>query len=188
MNRYLAQLLEDIEAATAAAPQFERQSLFDTDEDFFDEEEAFTYRKQEILGAIIGIEQVQLPPADRMTEDQITPILYALEHCLDTYGYRPEFPAYLQPRYYYTLLRTQLRREVPLLMGEVFPLYLCVPTPESNCLLGESCQCKDTEIWEVEDSELELDDTLESLRFPHDFSSNPFLSDPDLEEDEEDWE
>lgn len=186
MDRYLAQLLEDIEASIAAVPVFQRQGDFDAEEDYVEEEDALMYRRRALLEEIIGIEQIQFPPADRLTEIQIAPILYALERCLDTYGYRPEFPAYLQPRYYYTLLRAQLNRSVPLLMGEVFPLYLCPPSEETSCLLGDSCQCKDAEIWDLDATD--YDDLPNPLLFPRDLSNRPFYTDPDKDEEDDDWE
>jgi hypothetical protein len=135
MNRYVDQLLEDIEHAAAVAHL--GRGAQDEDEERSPEDELL-YARRMRLSERIGIARVAFPPLARLTEAQANRLEAALEDCLHHYGYVPLFPPGLEGPQRYVLLYHCLNEEVPVLYQQLWHFECCKGEP-LTCPLGEAC-------------------------------------------------
>lgn len=135
MNRYVDQLLEDIEYAAAIAHL--GRSAADEDEDSSPEDEPLYARRMK-LSERIGIASIAFPPLARLTAAQATRLEAALEDCLHHYGYVPLFPPGLEAPQRYVLLCNCLDDEAPVLQQHLWRFECCKGNP-ATCPLGEAC-------------------------------------------------
>lgn len=140
MNRYVTQLLEDIELSAAHA-HLSRWPIKPDEDEEYDLEEAVFYARRVVLADRIGLPAYSFPPIDCLSEKQAELLASALEDCLHHFGYLPVFPRLVNAVQRYLLLRECLKEEVPVLHQQLWPLACCKHQPAS-CPLGSYCgQC-----------------------------------------------
>ncbi|MCB0635614.1 MAG: hypothetical protein KDC54_03300 [Lewinella sp.] len=140
MDRYVAQLLQDIRAAQRSLPEPP-----DPDDEWLaadtSPEEAATYARWVILGDHLGLPFVLFPPASRLREGHLMRLLSALELVIRGHRLRIEYPLGADLGRRYDLLRIQLRESIPLLPYHTWTLQVC-QHPQHACPLGhEYCDC-----------------------------------------------
>jgi hypothetical protein len=138
MDRYVAQLLDDIAAAAASFAAF---PYSDDEMDEISLEEDLLMARREHLSDRIGLAFSLFPPAGRLKGYHVSQLLQSLEECLRQYGYFPDFPAQLPLVKRYELLRDHLEEEVPVLHRHIWRIDFCTGLPD-QCPYGqEFCNC-----------------------------------------------
>ncbi|MEX1191605.1 MAG: hypothetical protein WED10_06235 [Brumimicrobium sp.] len=111
MNRYIHQLIEDLDEATLHvqdASEFCSDNFFDEDEnDIIDFElfEAILEGKEKPLSQIVGIERDLLPPANRLNAQQIDSLYPHIEDLLFSYNFDLNFPDGVSTELKYSMIR-----------------------------------------------------------------------------------
>ncbi|MBS2211855.1 hypothetical protein KEM09_10590 [Carboxylicivirga mesophila] len=92
MNTYITQLIELIDEAISKSPRISEHDDFEAEEvdDLFAQE--FLQGKPEKISEKIGIEKYNFPATDKLTPDQTTTILAAVERLLRAYNWEFMFP------------------------------------------------------------------------------------------------
>lgn len=151
MNRYIHQLIEDLEEAVALAPN--REIFYDNYEfESEDEEEAsiafiehYLYGEQIELGKIVGIEQILLPPVEKLNKKQSAKLFPHLESLLSVHGFELDFPKNVPESLKYELLRqVWTDKFVPVKMG-IQTIEFCDYDCDFCPFGSELCQCKEFE-------------------------------------------
>jgi len=142
MERYLQQLLADIADATKSVelPYCEGElDLFDW---ISDEEEERTAPSRP-LEEWTGILKAELPPAGRLTDDQVHRLLDALTAMLDAYNWAFVLQTQVPERIQYTAIRDNFDQEAKVKRWHMGFFEVCRPgTDHGACALGEEhCQC-----------------------------------------------
>ena len=97
MNRYIHQLIEDLNKASLNVPDM---TVVYDNVDYNDEEEAadlalfekYLYGEEEPLSEILGIEKILLPPMERLSVKQMGTLYPHIEDLLGAYNFKPGFP------------------------------------------------------------------------------------------------
>lgn len=152
MNRYIHQLIEDLEEAIALAPNreifcdnYEFESEDEEDEASIAFIEHYLYGKQIELGKIVGIEQILLPPIEKLNKLQITKLFPYLENLLSEYGFELDFPMNVPDTLKYELVRqVWTDKFVPVNIG-VQTIEFCDYDCDFCPFGSELCQCKEFE-------------------------------------------
>ncbi len=97
MQRYIEQLIEDINAATwKVRPPREIWDSVDLENeceiDDISYVEKYVYGEEEPISKITGVDVVQLPPAERLSDDQKSELAAKLEKLLEIHHFKLEFP------------------------------------------------------------------------------------------------
>lgn len=145
MEKYLAQLLDDIAHATgnvawpyAPTSDEEGLSLFDWISD--EEEDKTAPRRQ--LEDWTGIQQSQLPPADQLTDEQVHVLLEALKKMLNEYNWYFCVIFTLPERLEYEVLRTNFSQEAIIKRHHQGFFQTCKDgTDTATCIVGDRCHC-----------------------------------------------
>ncbi len=145
MQRYISQLLIDLEASACNAPvannyrarhPFERE---DNDDQFGQRH----LRLQELFGLPVGI----FPPVERLTKSQVTLVLKALEKLWDAWYIDWDFPPTLTARRRYTLMVEYMERELVLFHPDFgAEVDFCSNRAAGTCPFADSKQCWCAEI------------------------------------------
>jgi hypothetical protein len=142
MERYLKQLLEDIDRATENVDWPYRESdhgILDWISD--EEEERIAPRRP--LEAWTGIQKVQLPPADRLNDDQLHRLLKALKAMLNAHNWSFVLQTVVPERIQYAAIQDNFDQEALVKTHHMGFFQLCRPgTPHGTCALDEHCQCR----------------------------------------------
>ncbi len=147
MEKYLQQLVEDLREAARNVPEPDPLWTFSDADDpeeleEFADIERYLHGPQEKLSAIVGIETIQLPPAERLTDDQLARLYEELKALLLAYHFVPDFPEGLPERLCYTLLRAHWDDEhVYVGSGEIHLDY-CVYAIDECVFPPEFCECR----------------------------------------------
>lgn len=142
MKRYAEQLLEDIASATENViwPFRERESDI---HDWISEEEEEQTAPRLPLQEWTGIRKVQLPPTERLSDDQVRRLLEALKAMLDAYNWSFVLQTQVPERIQYAAIRDNFDQEAAIKRWHMGFFHLCRPgTPHGTCALGEHCQCR----------------------------------------------
>lgn len=152
MNRYIHQLIEDLEEAIELAPT--RETLHDNcqfeSEDDEDETslafiEHYLFGNEIELGKIVDIEQILLPPIEKLTKSQAAKLFPYLESLLSEYGFELDFPNNVPASLKYELVRQSWTDKfVPVNMG-VQVIEFCDYDFDFCPFGSELCQCKEFE-------------------------------------------
>jgi hypothetical protein len=124
MQRYIEQLIEDLQAATwktrpphAIWDGIDPDNENDSDDISYVEE--FIYGQEERISSITGIERKLLPPVDGLSDDQAGILATELEKLLNVFNFYPDFPGdYPAHLRYPLLLGLWNKKYVPLSFGE----------------------------------------------------------------------
>ncbi len=147
LQRYINQLLTDIEVATENVPEPWYPMDEEVDEEFGvlpwmeDPENAPTKSLEEWT----NLKKEQFPPDNRLTDAQVSSLLCAIKHMLDVYNCSAVFQIEVPERIQYRVIRERFRQEVPMLKANYFFFEFCDKKDQpdrSQCLLGEAyCHC-----------------------------------------------
>jgi len=142
MERYVEQLLSDIAYATehVDCPYQQREcSIHDWVSD--EEEERTAPRRP--LEEWTGIRKVQLPPVERLTDDQVHRLLKALTALLNAHNWSFVLQTAVPERIQYTTIRENFNQDALVKTQNMGFFQLCRPgTPHGKCALEEHCQCR----------------------------------------------
>lgn len=142
MERYIEQLLGDIAyaAENVEAPYCENQD--DLWAWISDEEEERTAPRRQ-LEEWTGIQKVALPPAERLSDDQVHSLLEALKHMLDAHNWSFVMQIQVPERLQYKALRANYDQQAIVKQWHMGFFQICRPGgPHKNCVLGEYCHCR----------------------------------------------
>lgn len=152
MNRYIHQLIEDLQEAITLAP--ERELFYDNyefeSEDEEDEAslaffEHYLFGKEIELGKIVDFEQILLPPIEKLTKVQAAKVFPFLESLLSAYGFELDFPDGVAGELKYELVRqVWTDKFVPMSMG-IQTIEFCDYDCDYCPFGSELCQCKEFE-------------------------------------------
>lgn len=150
MQRYIEQLIGDIRQATwnmKPPHKLWEESEADPDDELELEDmsyvEQYIYGEKEPIAQITGIEQGQLPPPEKLTEEQQTLLVTELERLLQYFHFYLDFPVnYPVHLRYPFILKLWEEDHVPLSFGESH-IEFC-DYDEENCPFPGYCQnCKE---------------------------------------------
>lgn len=150
MQHYIEQLIDDLHQATwGMKPPHKmwEESEADPDEELELEDmshvEQYLYGEKESIAQITGIEQGQLPPPEKLTEEQQTLLATELERLLQYFHFYLDFPKDYPVHLRYAFIRKFWEEEhVPLSFGENH-IEFC-DYDEANCPFPEYCNtCKE---------------------------------------------
>jgi hypothetical protein len=149
MNRYIHQLIEDLEEAISLAP--DREIFCDNYElDYEDEEdhmslafmEAYMQGKQIPLSEIVGIDQILLPPVEKLNNDHVQKIYPSIEKLLCNYGFELDFPENVPIQLKYKLVRDVWNEKFVQTNTGVQVIEFC-DYDFNSCPFGSDlCECK----------------------------------------------
>lgn len=142
MERYLQQLSEDIESAilNVSFPYIENEiNLWDIPALKEEEKHAASKNLQEWT----GIKAEMLPPASKLTDEQVKQLLVALNKLLSAYNCHFVLQIQVPERIQYDTIRCNFNQDVKVLVWNMGFFEMCKPgTEHEQCTLGEYCQCK----------------------------------------------
>lgn len=149
MNRYIHQLIEDLEEAIVLAPDRE---IFSDNYEFESEDdtgiafiEHYLYGQQVELGRIVGVEQILLPPIEKLSKKQSAKLFPYLEGLLSAYGFELDFPKNVPDALKYKLIRqVWTDKFVPVKTG-IQTIEFCDYDFDFCPFGSELCQCKEFE-------------------------------------------
>ncbi len=163
MQHYISQLIEDILAAKRPENAVEPKEEEDSFEAHIAEVERFlTGEGEKPLRDVLGLEEIQFPPTERLTDEQMVSVISAFHDCLLSWNISAEMPENIPVSLQYSLFVSTLAKSVFIQGSGFLHLEFCNYWPET-CPFGEEyCQCKDFD-GEIADS----DDTFsEELDLP----------------------
>jgi hypothetical protein len=147
MDTYLAQLAEQMREAARNLPdpnvvsEFDEESLPEELKPFADVER-YLHGKAKKLAVITGIDTYTLPPAEKLTEVQISFLYSEMKHLLNAYCFYADFPKGLPEVIKYRLLREKWNEEV-VYTGEGMTVFeFCDYEPDRCPFPEEFCGCK----------------------------------------------
>lgn len=142
MERYVQQLLEDIawSAENVSWPYVEKS--LDLHDWISDEEEDRTAPVRQ-LEDWTGISRDQLPPHEKLTDDQVSRLLSALKEMLNAYNWCFVLQTRVPERIQYATICDNFSQEAKIKRWHTGFFELCRPgTEQGTCSLGEHCQCR----------------------------------------------
>lgn len=142
MELYVIQLIEDIESAmdNAPRPYIPAQGMDFWDIPTPDDEERFARVRE--LAELTGISKDQLPPAEMLSDDQLSRLLIALKEMLDAYNWSFVLQYAVPERIQYATIRENFDQALRIKYWDAGFFALCMPgTKHKTCPLGEYCQC-----------------------------------------------
>jgi hypothetical protein len=141
MENYIHQLLGDIRHSIDQFSSSEPSSSFEIwDWKSFEEEEQNAPTRS--LEDWTGIQQIMLPPENRLSDAQLTSILNALEELLDVYNWCFVLQFNVPERIQYETIRLNFNQEAKVKTWHLGFFEFCAPNTEHRkCALGEYCNC-----------------------------------------------
>jgi hypothetical protein len=151
MENYVLQLIEDMKVSERSINDYHSSKIIEIDdeksiEDYIMEiEKHFHEESLQTISDIIGLEEVQFPPAVRLTTSQLKAISKSLIKLLKTWCIEVDLPIGLAPDVKYRLLLSVLNRKAPVISMGTLHIELC-DYNSKNCPFGEQfCSCKEWE-------------------------------------------
>jgi hypothetical protein len=145
MERYISQLLADIAAASRSENNATPVAQEETFESYIAEVERYLSGEgAKPLRRILGLEEIQFPPIERLTDQQMLHVISAFKNCLDSWNVSLEMPEKLPISLKYTLYISTLASTINIVNSGTIHLEACTYCSD-NCLLGEYCECKEFE-------------------------------------------
>jgi len=177
MEKYIAQLLSDIDYAThnVSLPFAEGELHVG---DWLTDEEEDQRAPVRNLEEWTGIRQVQLPPAEQLTDDQVNRLLKALNDMLDGYNWSFVLQINVPDRIQYETIRINFNQDAKIKRWHMGFFKPCRDNTEhGKCTLGEYCQCAfysdlfsgfdDEQLTPEEERARELDCEIRHLKNKH---------------------
>lgn len=147
MENYIRQLIEDIRATRLEiVQQNELKSTTDPEDEIalgdFSLVEKYIYGERIPIEVITGIEANLLPPADKLTHDQMAVLAEELEKLLEVKHFALVFPESLPLHIRYPLIRKFWNEMHVEMTSGTSHIEFCRYEPD-NCPYPDYCQCKD---------------------------------------------
>lgn len=148
MEKYIQQLIDDIVEVIKAHPKNGSGDSMEQDDpeevDPMADVEQFLYGPQKKLSEIVGIDKIQLPPGEKLSDQQKTMLFYAMTDLLKAYEIFTDFPEGLPVAIKYRLLRERWEQEeVPVVGGGgMVHIEFCHYVPEECPFPVEYCDCR----------------------------------------------
>lgn len=141
MEKYIAQLLEDIAYATENLnTAFAEKGL--TLHDWISDEEEDKTAPVRKLEESTGIRKELLPPVEMLNDEQAHLLLHALKKMLDAYNWSFVLQTQVPERIQYAAIRDNFNQQIKLKRWHMGFFELCRPgIAHGACALGEYCQC-----------------------------------------------
>lgn len=147
MEKYIEQLLEDLGEAADQGPG-PGTSWNAIGEGDFDEEdpiadvEQFLYGPEQKLSEIVGIEKIQFPPKEKLSEKQMSKLFNAMVDLLNVFHFVPDFPDGVPVSIKYQLLRENWdSKQVYVGGGGETHIEFCDYEPDECPFPRECCDC-----------------------------------------------
>lgn len=141
MERYIKQLLTDIEQATAnlSFPYTDQQQSI---HDWLSPDEEDATAPIRNLETWTGITSDLLPPAEKLTDEHVQLVLEALKKLLSACNCEFVLQLVVPERIQYETIRQNFNQEVKVRQWHMGFFELCkAGTAHKTCALGEHCQC-----------------------------------------------
>jgi hypothetical protein len=140
MKRYIEQLIEDLNEAKKRIPD---EIKFSEDYEEFEEQMLSVENSPDItMEALFGISMIQLPPADKLTEEQMQLLTEAILDTWAAFSLSADFPGDLPIKLQYELLRGQFEEKIHYMPGWTHHFNFCIIDCET-CLINEYCDMKE---------------------------------------------
>lgn len=140
MERYVEQLLEDIEEAMDNVPQPVNPVLIDQERyplvHLYELENNPFYK----LSELFGLETIQFPPADRLTPGQLTRLCDALYGLFEEYHLLFDFPSKAPDELLYNVMVAELNKE-HIILSDGDTIINCFGEEPEECAMKEYCNC-----------------------------------------------
>jgi len=137
MEKYVDQLLQDIEAAIEIAKTPTESRSYEIWEWLSEEEEDRTAPVRE-LEDLTGIKQEQLPPSSLLADDQITKLTKALIDLLNTHNWSFVMQTEVPEKFQYECIRQNFKQTVKVYKWKMGFFENCKPgTEHHTCALKE---------------------------------------------------
>ncbi len=174
MQRYLTHLLADLETATRNAPAASTYRFRHPFDDFEDGDVPAYQSRYVRLSELFGFSSGIFPPSERLTKDQITALLTAIEALWRAWNVSWECPPRLTARRRYTIMVERMEQDSVRYNHEFgASVDFCDHRADGVCPFAETSQCwcaeleacarHDLEIWE---NAREIDDFSEPKPSP----------------------
>jgi hypothetical protein len=147
MENYIKQLIEDLRTTRLEIAKLnEVKSITDPEDEIvmgdFSSIEKYIYGEQIPIEIITGIDANLLPPADKLTHDQMAILADELEKLLELKYFALEFPENLPMHIRYPLIRKFWNEMHVEMEFGTSHIEFCQYEPD-NCPYPDYCQCKD---------------------------------------------
>ena len=143
MERYIEQLLADISHATEnlSWPYVKKEGGYDLSDVLSEEEENISAPFRN-LQEWTGIYKEQLPPEEKLSDEQIQNLLKSLNDLLSACNWHFVLQIAVPERIQYACIRDNFDQEAQLKQWHMGFFQHCSPgTEHKKCALGEYCQC-----------------------------------------------
>ena len=146
MEQYITQLIEDLlNAQRAESQELEEEEEFDIEAHFAEVDRYVSGEGEEPIGDILGFEEVQFPPTEKLNNEQMQRISEAFAQCLFSWNITAEIPQNVPIILKYSLLISTLKKQVFIQSTGFIHLEFCEYDVETCPFGAEFCQCKDFE-------------------------------------------
>ena len=146
LQKYIDQLIVDIETATNTIPETWSPWEEQADEEFglLPWMEDIDSAPTKSLEEWCQIKKEQLPPEEALTDAQVLRLLDSIKTLLDAYNCSAVFQIRVPERIQYRVIRARFDQQVPMLKANYFFFAFCDDdTNRKDCLLGEKyCHCR----------------------------------------------
>jgi hypothetical protein len=166
MQNYVNQLLSDMVAAQKNLPAEINYALL------YPDHPAYAYGLDYIvewemspsytMDELFGIKAEQLPPAEKLTDEQIAQLLKGIYDLWQVFNYFPDSEFDAPPRVFYTVIKNYwATQSVQYEKYTFIELDFCSYNKDL-CIWSEHCKCKDLEFDTMEDYKSEGDSELQT--------------------------
>ncbi len=143
MNRYLEQLIEDMDLAIASQIAIRSHlDILGECEVCESEEEMLSGGNTMPLSEIIGFDKCFFPPEEKLTDDQIVVVYTHLLCVLDNYNFFLDFPDNVDIRTKYIMVLDVLDEETTYSNAKVTIIEFCDYDYDTCPFGADLCQCK----------------------------------------------
>lgn len=143
MNRYLEQLIEDMDLAIASQIAIRSHlDILGECEVCESEEEMLSEGNTMPLSEIIGFDKCFFPPEEKLTDDQIVVVYTHLLCVLDNYNFFLDFPDNVDIRTKYIMVLDVLDEETTYSNAKVTIIEFCDYDYDTCPFGADLCQCK----------------------------------------------
>lgn len=155
MEKYVAQLLEDLERVKSNKPDkpnvhilYPDHPALDYGLDYIAEWEC---APMVLMAELLGFPQEKLPVVEKLTEKQATAINEKILEVWLEFNFYADFPDGLPELTKYKIIRNKWEEDVHYVSEGMYHFEFCDYEPE-NCPFGlDYCSCKDIETFEIDD-------------------------------------
>ena len=133
MERYVTQLVEQLEEAKSRKPEM-RKMYLPKDMNDLDEmiDSEMSMQKEYILEDIFGIPQQYFPPVEKLTDEQMEQLVIAILDLWREFHYAVDMPENIQIRHIYQELVSKWQESLPLIRTSNETIHIVLSEPDSS--------------------------------------------------------